>query len=60
MSPVFFGNSNELIGVQQAPRRIPPSHERLHAAKPQRSGVEDRLIVQLEIAARNGNTQLGH
>ena len=39
--------------------RMPPAHQRLEAAPCAGGGVDERLVVQLELAARDGVAQIG-
>ena len=46
-------------GPEQPARRVAPAHERLDAARGLAREADDRLVVQLELAALDGGGQLG-
>jgi hypothetical protein len=53
-----FRDRNELVGADQSALRMTPAYQRLGPADALSPHVNDRLIVQLELAVRNRLAQI--
>src|SRR5690606_25796393 len=56
--PGLFGQRNKVARRQQSLLRMIPAHQRLGRLEPVRSQAQSRLIEQLQLACRDGPTQL--
>ena len=56
--PGLLGERNELVGRDQPAGRMPPAHQRFHAAPLPGLDVEERLVVHLELASCDGVAQI--
>ena len=54
----LLGQRNELVGRNEPAGRMPPAHQRFRAAPLAGLHVEERLIVHLELTARDGVAQI--
>ncbi len=56
---MLFGHGQELVGQQQSVCRVMPAQQRLVAGDGARADVDDRLIVQLDLAVFDGLRHFG-
>ena len=59
MRPVSSASGMKCAGRHHAVLGMAPAHQRLDAAELARADVDDRLVVQFELAAREAEPQIG-